>query len=182
MPDATKSFDSGRPHIVLNVAHPDSGVHSVAVDADTPMPDLVSALSDGGYLHDLPQSQPSADGVLEKSKPFIDAARDAWMRSGNGTKPAESGFVVGRTGGAMPLAAVPGHSLQIPNLPGSESSLHTHPSEPGLDDKPSDADVKDAIKTHRTVFVLSKSGLMAVDPAGKVTTVYDGTDFLNKKK
>ena len=82
----------------------------------------------------------------------------------------------------MPLPAVPGHSLQIPNLPGSESSLHTHPSEPGLDNKPFDADRADAIKTHRTIFVLSKSGLMAVDPGGKVTTVYDGTDFRNPKK
>jgi len=138
--------------------------------------ELSGALSDAGYMHST--AQPSADGVLEKDPCFIQAANDAWVRAGAGTRPAEAGFLVGRLGGTVPLAANNEHDLKIPELPGSPANLHTHPGGFGRKNAPSDTDIDVAKKTKRTVYVLSRDGLQAVDPGGKVTTVYSGLDWL----
>jgi hypothetical protein len=180
MPD--NRFDSGTPHVVLPVKTVDGDIHNVAVQPDTDLQDLHTALaSDPTYAHPFPSEQPAKEGSIEYDPRFRKAASDAWERVGNGSAKAESGFVIGRTGGTVPAGVAPGHSLQLTNLPGGVGNLHTHQN--GAYQGPSDADIQDAKndKEHRTYYVASKGGLYSVNHAGEITHIFSNTDWASSK-
>jgi len=174
-------YDSG--HVVVPVYHPGEGaVHNIAFPSDETPEQIHSTLLQNEYEHpSFSSPQPDASGVLENDPRFKAAAGQAWNSAGNGALNMEGGFIVGRTGGTMALPAAHGHSLQIPEFPGSPANVHTHENYRQSDPSEEDKDI--AKRTHRTVYVVSRNGLYDVDPSGKVTQPYTNTsDIWDKNK
>jgi hypothetical protein len=167
MPDPT--FDSGHPHVVVPVQHPNGQVDQIAVPTDTSLEDLHGALSDAGYLHSFPTAQPTAAGALENSDDFRNQSKAAWDAVNKGGNPyAESGFSVysdGSDGGASSI-----HSEIHPQTSGMAAQwrdkisygkddlgiVHTHPNTSS--DKPSTNDVEAAKKIKKPIYVTSRTG------------------------
>jgi hypothetical protein len=149
-------FDSGTPHAVLPILHPETGeIHNIAVPSDTDLSELHSALSDAGYEHpalDLHQ-QPTKEGSLEYSDAFRKAAKDAVGASRNFTG-NESGFAVdvngqpGKTQTSIGAGSQNSHHLAIAAPSNAEAALHTHPMRTGADE-PSADDIKIAKNMHQ---------------------------------
>lgn len=183
---ANDNFDSG--HVVLPVANPNGGVDHVAVPAGTDLGDLHNALSDAGYLHpalDTPVAGPTKEGSLEYSAQFRKVAADAWRTSGAGRRQGEAGAYLDAQGQPSKVQWQPeGGSSQARmgvSVPKSAPYLiHTHPNDRGSD--PSPEDLKSAAEKHKTIYVTSKAGLYAVDPAGKVSQVFRNSDWASQKK
>ena len=58
-------------------------------------------------------------------------------------------------------------------------SRDTHPND--RTDKPSVDDIEIAKRVHKTIFVVSRSGLWAVDPGGVVSQVFKNSDWMSQK-
>lgn len=178
MPEPTK-FDSGTPHVVLNVARPNGNTHAIAVPEDTDLADLHSSLVDSGYR--FPEPQPTAAGAVENSEKFRKAANDAWVSTKSGLDKAEAGFWVGATGGTVPTAKTPhsagdyGHEDQIAPL-SALGAVHTH--DRSLHSEPSPGDIKTAQKNHTNVWVVSAGGLYQVDRNGAVTHIFKSPSWM----
>jgi hypothetical protein len=174
---------------VLPVANPAGGIDHIAVPHDTDLGDLHAALSDAGYLHPAldtpPVAGPTKEGSLEYSEAFRKAATDAWRASGLGTQPGEAGAYLDAQGqpskvqwqaeGASSQARM---GVSVPK--DAPYLLHTHPND--RDSAPSPQDIKSAITKNKTIYVTSKAGLYAVDPAGKVSQVFRNSDWASQKK
>jgi hypothetical protein len=189
---ANDNFDSG--HVVIPVLHPNGEIHSVAAPSDTELADLHSSLVDAGYSHpaiDTQEKGPSAAGSLELSENFRKQSAAAWKAVSQGMNSrAESGFNVNKDGEVGPLKTevtpdMPGMSSvprdKLTFYPSDLAVVHTHPNGSSIPG-PSENDVKAAVKMHKTVYTVSKGGLYAIDPAGKVTRVYSNADWMNEKK
>jgi hypothetical protein len=198
MPETTApTYDSGPPHVVLSVAHPNGEIHDVAVPADTDLESLHSALGDGGYHHDLsdieklaPQKQPTASGALENSDDFRNQSKAAWDAVNKGGNPyTESGFSVYGDGGSSSLhtevhpqgAGMAGPQRdKISYGPTDFAIQHTHPN--ASSDKPSANDVEAAKKIKKPIYVTSRTGLWMASPDGKVTQVFKSPTWFSDKK
>ena len=78
-----------------------------------------------------------------------------------------------------PSGETPNVSMQV--SPDKYATLHAHPSTHGWSDQPSANDVEIANKSHRVVYVVSRSGLWSVDPAGKVEQVFESPTWMTDK-
>lgn len=183
MPDNTPKnnapkYDSGTPH-VLNVIHPSGDIHAIAVDPNLPVADLHSALVNANYYQGA--AQPTAEGALENSEAFRDAATKAWNEAGQGTKMGEAAAIIQNNGKSIPLPYSPGHKNRIQILSSTIATLHTHPN--GYGSRPSPEDIAGAQKTGKTFYVISRDGMFAIAPSGIVTQVFNSTsDISNRKK
>lgn len=189
---ATNNYDSG--HVVIPVVHPEGDVHNIAVPADTDVRDLHSSLTNAGYSHpaiDTPERGPSIDNILENTDAFRRQSAAAWKVVSQGMNSrAESGFNVNKDGEVGPLKtevtpdmpglpSVPRDKLTF--YPSDLAVVHTHPNGSSIPG-PSENDIKAAQKMHKTVYTVSRGGLYAIDPAGKVTRVYSNSDWMDEKK
>lgn len=178
MPD----FDSGHPTLPISIVHPSGDVHELNLPANTPVADLHNSLSD--YYH----SEPTAAGALENSADFRNQARASWDAVNKGGNPyAESGFSVYNDGGASSL-----HTEIHPQTSGMPMQwkdkiaygkddlaiVHTHPN--ASSDKPSANDAEAAKKIKKPIYVTSRTGLWVVTPDGKVSQVFNKSDWMNK--
>jgi hypothetical protein len=182
MPDPTR-FDSGSPHVVINVAHPDGNgrVDSIAVPADTPVPELHAALVNSDYH--IPSPQPTADGAVENSEDFKKTARDAWGSVLDGKAKEEAGWWTGSTGRSVSSGKTldeptRGH-MSVAAPPTAIGVGHTHDN--AHQEDPSQDDIDAAKKAKKTIWVVSRSGLYSVDPSGNVSHLYQNSDWMNKK-
>jgi hypothetical protein len=70
------------------------------------------------------------------------------------------------------------------SVPGDAyATIHSHPNHfqgGAAGGQPSDTDINTAKKLGKTVYVVSKNGLQAVDKFGKITNVYSNSDWLTK--
>jgi hypothetical protein len=183
---ANETFDSGKPHVVLPVANTSGGVDRIAVPADTEISDLHNSLSAAGYEHpsiDEHLAGPTKEGSLEYSAPFRKVAASAWSTSGGGTLRGEAGTYLDAEGQPSKVQWQPEGDSQAKmqmSVPRSAPYLiHTHPNDRGS--KPSPADIRSAKEKHKTIYVTSKAGLFAVDPAGKVSQVFKSPSWASDK-
>ena len=185
MPDPNR-FDSG--HALLPVRAVNGDVHDVAIPDGTSLESVHSALSnDPKYLPDF-STKPTAAGAVENSAQFRRSASDAWNAvSKGGNAAAESGYSVEADGGTSNIhtevhpqtsgIATAQHD-KISYQPDDFGINHTHPS--SSSDRPSSNDVEAAKKIKKNIWVTSRTGLWNVDPNGKVTQVYDNSDWMTK--
>jgi hypothetical protein len=192
MPDP--NFDSGHPHVVLNVKTVDGPIHSVAVPESTSLDDLHAALSaDPAYLHEFPTPtpQPTAAGALENSDDFRNQSKAAWDAIHQGANAnAESGFSVYKDGTGSSIhtevhpqtsgmTAVPHDTIHYAK--DDFAVVHSHPN--ATSDKPSGNDVEAAKKISKPVYVTSRSGLWEVRPSdGKVLQVFKSPTWFSDKQ
>lgn len=107
---------------------------------------------------------------------------------GNGRVRGEAGFFVDKDGSTTKLQKSTnrndgsGHlELNPPAGTSPRIAVHSHADSSG--DRPSPQDIQSAKDKKMTIHILSKSGLWAVDPSGKVTRPYDSTaDAFSRKK
>jgi hypothetical protein len=181
MPD---KFDSG--HVVIPVLHPSGDVHEISAHEDTTLDDLhTSLVNDYAPMPVKQPAQPTAEGSIEHSEPFRKTAFDAWQMADLGRKSGEAGTSFDSKGNPGKLAwndSPRGEraSVKITEPEDAMGSIHTHPND--RIDKPSDDDREIARRVHKTVFVVSRSGLWSVDPAGAVTQVFQSPGWMEKKK
>ncbi len=199
MPDENeKKYDSGVGHVVVPVLHGPSGeVHDVAVPASTPLPELHDALLDAGYhgsnppylgadvdVHGRPKQGPSREGVLENDPKFKAAAKAIYEASGRGRNPNEAGTYLDSNLDRGPVAVsnTEGRmSLVIPS--DAKETLHTHPAHfngATASPLPSGKDIETAKKLKRSVYVVSPEGLAVVEGDGKVTSIYNTKDWMDR--
>jgi hypothetical protein len=171
-------------HPIIPVFHAgDEEIHRVQVPMDTPIADLHTALFGSGY------HGPTADDALENSEAFKKAAASLYANMQSNERMqrggSEYGKVIDKTGKAGPLEEMKdlptkGHLIQEIHK-SDMGAIHTHDKWHQPD--PSEADKEAAQKAHTTIWVVSRDGLYAVDPEGKVTRLYNSPDDLaNKKK
>jgi hypothetical protein len=190
--------DSGKPHVVLNILHPNGDTHSVAVPADTNLSDLHSSLAQD-YVHpelndklEAAAKQPDPEGVLEKDENFKAAARKAYSAVSYGDLQQESGFTVNNRGQESPV--VMGQEIRPNEMQGSTklhfapdtfASLHVHPK-PTMNknwtQQPSEPDRAVARSTRTATYVVSSTGLWSVQPDGSVQHVFDNSNWMKAKK
>jgi len=185
----TNNYASANNSVVLPIVHPNGEVHNIAVPEDTPMEDFHSALVDSGYAHptiESKQSQPKADNAVENSAAFREAARKAWeATTGGQDDTTEASFYVDKNGNPGPLTkqvspAGGVDKVTIKTTADSMGVVHTHPNQ--RIQGPSDADIANAKKFKKTMWVVTRSGLYAVDPGGKTTKVFDRSNWMKEKK
>lgn len=133
-----------------------------------------------------PTNYPTAAGALEFSPAFQQAARDAWSRTGAGLDRAkEAGFSVDSYG--HPFGTVFNYDprqtdnrdrLSQQNTPDTLTLLHTHNN--FANGQPSPADIQEAQRIHKLIYVLSREGLYAATPDGHVQQVFHGTDWMGE--
>jgi hypothetical protein len=132
----------------------------------------------------------TADGAIENTPDFQNAAQTAWSRTQYGkSNGAEAGFTVDRSGN---ISHVDWNRYGDPANPGSTGSLHqvlhpdtllalhVHPDD--ADPEPSKQDVEIAKRSGKQIYVQSRDGLFAVDAQGNVRQVEKGTDWMNSSK
>lgn len=182
---------SGANTVVLPILHQgggDSGsgeasIHNVEVEKDTPVADLHAALLQNDYHLPVSDEAPSESLAEENTEKFRNAARDAWMSVGPGTKRAEAGFVDPGNRLQYPNQDDPAYGTHLKQAIGKKdfAALHTHPNANG--GQPSQQDIVDAKKVGKPYYVVSKEGLFMVRPSdGAVVKVFDGTGWMREKK
>ena len=170
--------------VVVPVYHAGNDeVHQIAVPPDTDMGDLHNALVDAGYAPSIPSNDkgPTADKAEENTPIFKAAALAAWTAAGNGQLEEEAGFVdpIDRRQTPNQIPAQRGRELAWSQPKAAFASVHTHPRY--AQDDPSNEDIALAKKVNQPVYVVSKQGLFMVRPSdGKVSKVFDGTDWMKK--
>ena len=152
-----------------------------------------SALSDAGGLaaekDGTPAAlgpelkQPTANGALENTREFREAAWRAWAAVSYGDLPQEAGAMILRDGRATRVQVskeirsgeISGATVfQIP-MGGIFAVIHTHPrASPGKKwiQEPSATDIEVAKNNGENVYVVTSSGLWQVEPSGKVNHVF----------
>ncbi len=181
-------FYSGSTTVVPVLHKGEGEVHNVQVPTDLNIGDLHSALLDSNYHVPVSNAQPTKEGSLEYDPTFQLAAKEAWKNSGEGRTERESGFAIDKNGIPNQMQyhdRNPGDrsgTLAIRTPANSIATLHTHPDVES--DQPSDEDRQAAVKSGKFMYVVSRRGLFLVDGHnnGKVTQVFDNTDFLKDKK
>jgi hypothetical protein len=178
-------YDSG--HVVIPVVHPSEGIHNVSVPEDMSLSDLHSALLTDYALpaFEAQEKQPRKEDSLEYSEDFRKAAQDAWDAAGSGMQPIEAGLAINNYGKAGRITTHKHRGEKDPEVsietyPNTMATLHTHTNYSSAN--PSQKDIAAAKKAHQTLYLVSKTGLHCVDPSGKVTTVFDNLDFMQKNK
>jgi hypothetical protein len=175
-------FDSG-----IAVLHPSGEVHSLEIPPDMSMADVHASLSD--YYQ---PSQPTREGAVEYSSAFRQAAKqavglarlDESRRKHGANAGGEAGFSVDRSGSTSPVTFSQDKestrgSLQQTVSPNTLGLFHTHDSYHQSD--PSGPDIAVAKKARTVVYVASRDGLYAVDPAGVKTKVFSNPNWFDKK-
>jgi hypothetical protein len=179
-----KKLDSGRPHVVVNVAHPDGSTAAVAVPEDTSLDSLHEAL--GASNFHFPSPQPTKEGSLEYSPAFRAQAAAAYGKSLNGRMPnREAAFSVGRDGKMSPITV---HDSK-PGEPTTDTfqynsndvaTWHSHP-EANTIPGPSSVDIAAAKSAHKVFLISTADGLYSVDPNGAVSQVFKNPDWATAK-
>jgi hypothetical protein len=166
----------------------ESAVHDVEVPTNLKMSDLHDALLDSDYH----TPQPTADGAVENSPTFKKAASDLYARTTANKETGvnqgrEWGYVVGSNGeigktisGYNDPNSLNGH-LHFEVGKNDMGTVHTHDMYHQSD--PSTDDIDAAKKAKKTIWVVSRDGIWAVDPGGSKTRVYSSPgDMANKNK
>jgi hypothetical protein len=198
MPNDENKYGSGVGHVVVPVYHAgDNEVHSVAVPANTSLPEFHDALLDAGYhgsappylgagvdASGRPKAGPSKAGVLENSEKFKAAAKAIYEASGRGRNPNEAGTYLDQNLDRGPIAVSNTEGKMSLTVPAdATSTLHTHPSHfngATASPLPSGTDVDTAKKLKRSVYVVSPEGLSVVEGDGKVTNIYNDSGWLDR--
>jgi hypothetical protein len=173
-------------HAIVPVLHHSGEVHDIAVPEDTSLEDLHSSLIDSDYHLPIPAAQqPTAEGSIEHSPEFKNTAKDAWVMGELGRKSGEAGTYLDSKGNPGKLAwhdSPRGEraSVKITEPADAMGSIHTHPND--RTDKPSTDDIEIAKRVHKTIFVVSRSGLWSVDPGGAVSHVFQDPGWMDEKK
>jgi len=133
----------------------------------------------------LTEVEDSKNPDLEHSDAFRKAAEQAWRATHNGSAPFEAGFSIDENGrpGNIQLsifAAVNAKThLSIASSSTALGTLHVH-TKYG-ESTPSLVDINAAKTFRKMVYVESRTGLYAIDPAGKVRHVFDDVYWFSKK-
>lgn len=177
-------YSGANAHVVLPIVHSgDSELHHVAVDPGVDLSLHQSLLQSGYAPMPTASKQPTKEGSLEYSPEFRKAGAELWSRSNMGQRPGEVGTYLDSTGKVGPYtfhAQEPdGASVQVSVPKGAPYVAHTHPNYADSEPSPQDIAVPKAFK--KTIFVVSSTGLHAIDPAGNVTTVFHNTDWPTSK-
>jgi hypothetical protein len=117
--------------------------------------------------------------VIENAPEFKRAAADVWAASGNGRNPNEAAVYLDKDLNAAPVQTsnVDNHaSIRVPAS--SQILIHSLPNTRAI--YPSDDDRNSTVKLGKTVYVVSRVGLKAVDKFGKVTNVYNTKDWMGQ--
>lgn len=163
-------------------------ISQAKVGVDAPIEDFHGTLMDSGYAHPAIQTsekQPTVEDALENTDSFEKGAAAAWEAIGNGHEKAESRVNFTKYGQPGTIFKEPltfnGEGHQEQNYsPAAAYLMHTHSNT--LKAEPSDADKEAAIKSKRTIYVVSSRGLFSVDPTGKVTQVFDNPNWMSQKR
>lgn len=187
MPSA---YDSGHPTIL--VQHPSGNIHEIPVAPGVSTADMHANLMNAGFEQpDLNRrllaaaKQPDAEGAVENSEDFKAKARQAWEKIGNGSSRAESGFWTGATGRSVEYPGVTqdesgrGHVREA-MAPSALGAAHTHNN--SLQSDPSKNDIQQAKNSKKNLWVITRAGLFAIDPEGKVTHVFKDPDWMKARK
>jgi hypothetical protein len=180
-------YDSG--HVIVPVLHPDSWeIHNIAVPEDTSLSELHSALSDAGYEHPslnaaLPSDQPTAEGSMEHSKEFRQAASKIWDDVNHGVEKGEAAVMMRPSGPdyvgkQWTETAAGGRSMHLDVPSDTQALIHTHPNLGLPTLSPRDTATMNNLRT--PVFAVSKDGLWTVDKDNKPYRVFSGTDWMNQ--
>jgi hypothetical protein len=125
---------------------------------------------------------PSKEGVVENSPQFKEAAKAIWKAANEGRNPNEAATTIDKNTERGPIVVgdQEGHmSMVVPA--DATSQLHTHPNHfqgQQAGGQPSQTDIATAKKLGKNVYVVSKSGLQMVDKYGKVTSIYNNSDWM----
>jgi hypothetical protein len=176
-------FDSD--HVVVPVAHPSGELHNIAVPEDTNIQEFHSSLLASDYHLLTPETQPTAEGSIEHSAEFKNTAKNAWVMGELGRKSGEAGTYLDSKGapGKLNWHDSPrgeNANVKITEPVDAMGSIHTHPND--RTDKPSADDIAIAKRVHKTIFVVSRSGLWSVDPSGDTTQVFKNPNWMDEKK
>lgn len=171
-------------HPIIPIYHVgDDEAHQLQVPMETPVADLHSALIASGY------HGPNEEGALENSEVFKKAASSLYANAQSNERMQRGGSEYGKT---VSKTGAPGKMEEMKDLPDKGhlvqeikssdiGAMHTHDKWHQPD--PSTGDVAAAKKAHKTIWVVSREGLYAVDPGGQITRLYNSADDLaNKKK
>jgi proteasome lid subunit RPN8/RPN11 len=151
--------------------------HQIEIPAGTPQPDLQQALMEDGY-----REGPMAEGVVENTPAFRDAARRSWQNAEEGILRCEAGFSYYKEPLHQPDqdAVSRDNHLTQHDAKNVVALVHTHPNDRQQD--PSPDDIASAKKLGKPVYVISRSGLFVARPSdGQVVKVFDGTDWMSDK-
>jgi hypothetical protein len=180
-------FDSGTPHVVIDVQHPSGETHSIGVPADEKIADFHQALLDAGYEHPaIPNKEkgPEKENALEFSERFKADAAKAWGSVASGLVPKEAGYNIDKFGRGGTVETHDARAGETPNVemsvsPNAVYLLHTHPN--GWSDKPSANDQQVARRTKRPQYVVSQSGLWVTD-GGKPVQIFSSPTWYQDKE
>jgi hypothetical protein len=182
-------FYSGANTVVLPILHQGGGddgsgepsIHNIEVDKDVPLEDLHKALLRNDYHLPVSDTQPAESEAEENTQKFRDAANMAWGNAASGLVRKEAGFIDYKNQSyPNQVPAQQGTELSI-NMSGKNvlGSAHTHPNERQED--PSPADIDDAKKTGKWIWVVSRGGLYSVSPKGDVQHIYKSPTWFSDK-
>ena len=175
-------------HAIVPVRDPNSGnIMTVAVPHDTSLGDLHAALEP--YYHDPAalsvQGQPTAEGALENSPAFQDAAAKAIESAGaKGTTSFEGRMIVNKQG--QPTVLKPSQEAYAGTMPitsNTFATLHSHPENEHADPHPSAADIQSAKDAKVPFYVATSRSLYYVRPTdGKVIPVFENQNWTQPKQ
>jgi hypothetical protein len=186
-------FDSGR--VTLTTFRPCEELNSVSAPTDTSLSEPRAALVDKypPAIIEVKQAQPTAEGALENSREFREAARKAWSAVSFGQLPQEAGFLVSPNGRSSPVElgrevgpyeTVGKTVFRIPPG-GAFATLHSHPRKTltrNWEQEPSANDKAVAIRNRKNVYVTTSEGLFLVEPDGNVVHVFHSATWMTDKK
>jgi hypothetical protein len=125
---------------------------------------------------------PTKAGAIEYSPAFRTKLRDA-VNAAQLRGTAESSFWVGASGGFSPIETQQGREVPINYAPSALLLVHTHPTNKGANEHPSDNDIKQAQKTGKPLITASPQGVYETDPfTGKTQEIMSGADWMNPTK
>jgi hypothetical protein len=205
---AENDYSGANAHVIVPVIHRgEDSVHSVAVPADTPLPDFHDALLESGYHGEgsvkppqwaptpystgdfrtgkpRPGYGPTKEGVLENSPEFKAVGKAVFAASNYGRNSNEAGTYIDQNGERGPIVVSNEDgkmSMQVPKDAGS--TIHSHPAHfqgATASPLPSQKDIETAKKLGKSVYVVSPEGLSVVEKDGKVTNIYNSKDWLDR--
>jgi hypothetical protein len=185
---APNKWDSGTPHVILPIVHPDEGLTHVAIPVDTDLDSLHKALSDAGYEHPgitTAETGPTEEGTLEESPEFQKATREIFDSMNHGKTKGENAFFMDKnknakiTGEQFNETAAGGRSMHL-DVPADTAYInHVHPDLGTAEPSPKDRETSQNFGV--PVYAVSKHGLYMARPSdGQVVKVFDGTDWMGK--
>lgn len=120
--------------------------------------------------------------AIEYSPAFRKKLADAVTQAKLHGDASESGFWVGASGGMTPTDTEQGREITIDPAPTAKLMVHTHPTNRGASEHPSDNDIKQAKRKGIPLITASDKGIYETGPDGKTVLVAEGADWENPTK